>query len=190
MPLDPTTLTSERLVLRPLRAADADALFAIFSDSAVTRYWSSTAWTTMQQARDYIAAAAEGLASGSALRLGIELAASGELVGQAALYAFQPANRRCDAGYALARAHWGKGYVSEAMTALLEHGFGALDLNRVEADIDPRNTASARALTRLGFEREGLLRERWMVGGEITDTEFYGLLKRDWEYRVTVNRAG
>jgi ribosomal-protein-alanine N-acetyltransferase len=183
MPFDVTALATERLRLRPLRATDADALFGIFSDSTVMRYWSSTAWTDARQASDYIAKAAEGLATGSMLRLGIELAATGELLGQAALYAFHQANRRCEIGYALGRAHWGKGYLGEALTALLDHGFGALNLHRVEADIDPGNTASAKALRRLGFEREGLLRERWIVGGEIADTEFYGLLKRDWDAR-------
>lgn len=183
MAFERTTLATERLLLRPLRAADADALFAIFSDTTVMRYWSSTAWTERQQAVDYIAKAKLGLASGAMLRLGIEAAAAGVLVGQAALYAFNPPNRRCEIGYALGREHWGKGYLGEALTALLDHGFTALHLHRVEADIDPANTASAKALARLGFQREGLLRERWMVGGEISDTEFYGLLKRDWDER-------
>ena len=56
-------------------------------------------------------------------------------------------------------------------------------LNRVEADIDPRNEASARTLERLGFRREGLLRERWIVGDEVSDTALYGLLQRDWYWR-------
>lgn len=184
MPIfETTSLTTERLVLRPLAAADAEALFVIFSDSEVMRYWSSSPWTTMQQAGQYIEAAGEDLAKGTSLRFGIEVAATGQLVGQAALYSFNQQNRRCDVGYALARASWSKGYLGEALAALLEHGFAALDLNRVEADIDPRNTASAKALGRLGFQREGLLRERWIVGGEICDTEFFGLLRSDWEAR-------
>lgn len=68
----------------------------------------------------------------------------------------------------------------EALRALLDHGFGALQLNRIEADIDPRNAASACSLERLGFTREGLLRERWIVDGEVSDTSLYGLLARQW----------
>jgi ribosomal-protein-alanine N-acetyltransferase len=180
---DPTTLATERLLLRPLVPADAGALFAVFSDTEVMRYWSSPAWTAIEQAGQYIASAEEGLLNGATLRLGIEVAATGQLVGQAALYSFDQQNRRCDVGYALGRAHWGKGYLREALEALLDHGFAELNLNRVEADIDPRNAASAKALRRLGFRQEGLMRERWIVGGEICDTEFYGLLKRDWEAR-------
>lgn len=178
-----TTFATERLLLRPLVAADAGALFAVFSDPEVTRYWSSPAWNDMEQAVQYIASAEEEISSGAAFRLGIEVAATGQLVGQAALHHFDQQNRRCEVGYALDRAHWGKGYLGEALAAMLEHGFTRLDLNRVEADIDPRNAASARALERLAFRHEGLLRERWIVGGEVCDTAFYGLLRRDWQTR-------
>jgi ribosomal-protein-alanine N-acetyltransferase len=178
---EPVTLMTERLVLRRLVAADAAALFAIFSDPEVMRYWSSTAWDSMQQADDYVASADAGIASGSDLRLGITLIDSGKLVGQVALYRFDRQNRRCDVGYALGRAHWGRGYLGEALGTMLEHGFAALGLNRVEADVDPRNAASAKTLERLGFKMEGLMPERWIVGGEVCDTAFYGLLKRDWE---------
>ena len=56
--------------------------------------------------------------------------------------------------------------------------------NRLEADIDPRNVASARSLVRLGFRQEGHLRERWVVNGEVSDTDLYGLLRIDWAARV------
>ena len=71
----------------------------------------------------------------------------------------------------------------EALRALLDFGFGELDLNRIEADIDPRNSASARTLERLGFTKEGYLRERWIVGDEVSDTALYGLLRREWMER-------
>jgi RimJ/RimL family protein N-acetyltransferase len=70
--------------------------------------------------------------------------------------------------------------MQEALGALLDFGFGELDLNRIEADIDPRNGASARTLERLGFKKEGYLRERWIVGEEVSDTAIYGLLRREW----------
>lgn len=59
--------------------------------------------------------------------------------------------------------------------------FGALELRRIEADIDPRNAASCRLVERLGFIREGLLRARWNVAGEICDSAIYGLLAQDRE---------
>jgi ribosomal-protein-alanine N-acetyltransferase len=58
-----------------------------------------------------------------------------------------------------------------------------MDLRRLEADTDPRNAPSIRALERLGFVREGLLRERWVVAGEVSDSALLGLLRRDWDAR-------
>jgi RimJ/RimL family protein N-acetyltransferase len=68
----------------------------------------------------------------------------------------------------------------EALTAFIGYGFAALDLNRLEADTDPRNERSMRLLERLGFAKEGHFRERWIVGGEVSDAAMYGLLRRDW----------
>lgn len=179
----PVTLTTERLMLRWLDERDAAAQYAVHSDDIAMRYWSGPAWTDMSQAHAWITQTLEGYRSGSGLRLGIALRETGEMIGNFNLYAFSESNRRCDVGYALNREYWGKGYLGEAMSAALDYAFNVLDLNRIEADIDPRNEASARLLERKGFQKEGYLRERWIVNGEICDTVFYGLLRRDWESR-------
>ena len=70
-----------------------------------------------------------------------------------------------------------------AVALLAGFAFDVLGLRRLEADVDPRNTASLRLLERLGFVREGHLRERWILGGEIQDAVFYGLLRREWAAR-------
>ena len=76
----------------------------------------------------------------------------------------------------MARARWGHGYMLGALRALVAIRVGELGLNR----IDPRNAASARSLERLGFVKEGHLRERWIVDGEVSDSDLYGLLRSDW----------
>ena len=90
---------------------------------------------------------------------------------------------RAELGYCLASAYWKKGYMLEALTALIDHAFGPMKLRRLEADVDPRNANSMRILGKLGFSQEGLLRERWNVNGEIQDTAFLGLLAREWRGR-------
>ena len=176
-------LHGERLLLRPLEGEDAPALMEIFSDPRVMHYWSTPPWTTLDQARALISDDLGALSCGKHLRLGVVLKSRGELVGTCSLFNLSPGCRRAEIGYALAHAHWGRGYLQEALTALLAHAFGPLGLNRIEADIDPRNLASARSLERLGFSREGLLRERWVVGEEVSDSALYGLLQRDWAAR-------
>ncbi|WP_295990797.1 GNAT family protein [Rugamonas sp.] len=177
---EPTHLNTERLALRPIIAADAPALLAIFSDPQAMRYWSSEPWTVLLQAEAYVDYITLGRQDGSALCFGVTLAAGGALIGTCTLYAFDHRNRRCEMGYMLSRAHWGHGYMPEALAAMLDHGFDTLDLHRVEADIHPDNAASERVLERLRFQREGRLRERWFVGGELSDSVIYGLLRADW----------
>lgn len=182
-PFTDLRLDTPRLQLRPLVAGDADALMTIYTDPRVTRYLARPAWTAIEQAHASIARDATALPAGEYLRLGVLLRGSTRVVGDISLFDFVPQCRRAEMGYSMAADHQGQGYMHEALTALVQHGFTALDLNRIEADIDPRNTASARSLERLGFVREGLLRERWIVAGEVSDTAFYGLIRRDWTDR-------
>jgi ribosomal-protein-alanine N-acetyltransferase len=178
-----TTLTTERLTLRWINLDDAPALYAMFRDPEVTRYWSTPPWTDIAQSRAFIEAAQADYANGTGLRFSIVLRETDDFIGSIKLYDFFDQNRRCDVGYALLQPYWGKGYLAEAITALLDYAFTELNLNRIEADIDPRNDASARLLERMAFQKEGYMRERWIVNGEVCDTAFYGLLKRDWDAR-------
>ena len=180
---DSLRLRTERLLLRPLGDADADAeaLLAFFSDPRVMRYWSTPPWAGIEQARAFIERSRDAMRTGEALRLGLERIDDARLIGQCTLFDFVRPSRRAEIGYSMAAEAWGQGFMDEALRALLDHGFGALQLNRIEADIDPRNAASARSLERLGFTREGLLRERWIVDGEVSDTALHGLLARQWQ---------
>jgi ribosomal-protein-alanine N-acetyltransferase len=180
MPLfEPITLTTPRLVLRPLCHEDAHALFAIWSDTDAMRYFSFPAMTRFDQAMDRVARQLKTSADGKDLVCAIELRATGEVLGDCALFHADEQCRRAEIGFCLQRAHWGRGYMSEAASTLIRHAFGTLNFRRIEADIDPCNVASARLLERLGFIREGLLRERWIVGDEVSDSALYGLLERD-----------
>jgi RimJ/RimL family protein N-acetyltransferase len=180
---DSIVLPTQRLTLRFLSEADLPALYEIFSYPEVSRYLSWPPWTHRSQAEQMLADTKEGYRTRSALQLGIERRADHALVGTCSLFHFHVASRRAEIGYVLGRPYWGSGYMHEALQALLHYTFQTLDLNRLEADIDPRNQASARTLERLGFQKEGHLRERWIVNGEISDTWLYGLLRREWQER-------
>ena len=172
-------IRTARLELRPLREADVAALFGIHSDPEVMRYWDAPIWQSDERGRAMVARDLD-LATGDYLRLGIELAASGKLLGTCALWGINAQCRRAEIGFILGSGNWGHGYMHEALSALLGYAFAALDLNRIEADTDARNERSARVLRRLGFSQEGLFRERCIVEGEISDAAMYGLLRREW----------
>jgi RimJ/RimL family protein N-acetyltransferase len=179
-PFEPIVISTESLTLRFLHEADLPAIYAIFSHPEVMRYWSYPPWTDLSQAQQWLIRVQQGYGTGDALQFGIERRADGVLVGTCTLFQFHIASRRAEIGYALGRPYWGSGYMHNALQALLGYAFQTLDLNRIEADIDPRNVASARTLERLGFQKEGYLRERWIVNDEISDTCLYGLLRREW----------
>jgi [ribosomal protein S5]-alanine N-acetyltransferase len=184
---DTLTLRTERLRLRALRAEDAAALFAISSDPEVMRCWSTPPWPSAGEAHTLIARDARELPAGEHVRLGIERHEDGRLIGACSLFALVKPCRRAELGYGLSRTAWGRGHMHEALCALLGFGFDELGLNPVEADIDPRNQPSARSFDRPGFRKEGHLRERWIVDGEVSDSVLYGLLGADW--RRTAGRA-
>lgn len=181
MPLPTPTLRTARLLLRPFTPADADAIFALQSNPQVLRYWDSPPWSERARAERFIAKCQQMEQDGSGARLAIERRADGAFIGWCVLFEWNPGYRSAGMGYCLDDAAWGQGFATEAAGALLQWAFDTLDLNRVQAETDTRNTASARVLEKLGFVREGTLREDCVVNGEVSDSWVYGLLRREWK---------
>lgn len=174
------TLPTERLLLRPLRTSDAPSVMVLFTDTGFMQFGTTPPFTSMDQAHALITRDVSAMASGERLRLGIERLADHALIGICTLFNLDRQCRSAEIGYGLLADAWGQGYMHEALVALLDHGFGAMQLNRIEADIDPRNTRSAHSLQRAGFVQEGVLRESCIVNGALTDSARYGLLRREW----------
>jgi ribosomal-protein-alanine N-acetyltransferase len=179
------TLRGSRVILRRLTVDDVDALYAIFSDPEVSRFLAIPRHRDRADTERFLAAIQEGFRAGSLYQWGIEQA--GRLAGTCTLGDIDWGNRRAEIGFALGRSAWGQGLMPDALRALIEHGFGALGLHRIEADVDPRNEASLRLLDKLGFRREGYLRERYLKDDEIQDSVFLGLLRGDWKPLATEN---
>jgi RimJ/RimL family protein N-acetyltransferase len=175
------TITTPRVVLRWISEDDIDGLFNVFSDPQVMRYWSTVPLANREAAAELQREIAASNESNTIIKWGLALRDSNSLIGTTTLFNLNLDNGRAEIGYAMARAYWGKGYMQEALQALVSHAFEVLELRRLEADVDPRNAASIRTLEKLGFQREGFLRERWHVNGEIQDALFYGVLRREWE---------
>ena len=177
-------LVTDRLVLRETAPFDVDAVFEMESDPVAMRYWSHLPMREVAEARAAVERAMGYFASRVGLRWALTRPEENRLLGHVSLFNFSEQSGRADLGYGLARPHWGRGLMHEALTAVVEYAFGPLGLRRLEADVDPANAASLRAVERLGFQREGLLRERWQVGETISDSVVLGLLARDWKARA------
>jgi ribosomal-protein-alanine N-acetyltransferase len=180
------TLETRRLLLPPIAAGDAEALFDIFSDAETMRFMdcplSRTVGDTLGVIERWMFVFPEWHATWA-----IVLRQTGGLIGMINYHHRDPWNRHVEVGYALARQHWRQGLTSEALGAVLAHCFETLGSNRVEATIHPENHAAARLAEQFGFRCEGgPLRQRKLVAGEYRDVMIYGLLRQEWLFRQAV----
>jgi [ribosomal protein S5]-alanine N-acetyltransferase len=181
MSLPTPSLHTPRLRLRPFQDADVDDVFALQSNAFVLRYWDSPPWTDRGRAERFLTVCRQMADVGTGARLAVDRAADGAFIGWCTLNDWNPDYRSASLGYCFAEAAWGHGYATEAAGALVRWAFQTLDLNRVQAEADTRNVASARVLEKLGFVCEGTLREDCVVNGDVSDSWVFGLLRREWQ---------
>lgn len=174
------TLEAARLRLRPYLDSDATALFALYGDPKVTRYWSHPAWTDPAQAHLYLSLRRDEPTT-IVHAWAIADKASNELIGALTFFSISGLHARAEVGYSLLSNLQGRGLGNEALSTALKYGFETLNLFRIEADVDPRNIGSIKLLEKLNFQREGFLRQRWRVNGEVCDSILFGLLKEDYQ---------
>ncbi|GGC62249.1 GNAT family N-acetyltransferase [Undibacterium terreum] len=183
----PLSIPSSRLTIRPIEERDLEAVFKCYNHHDVMRYCPPTRWGTLENARKWLVRIRQRVAEGNAMQFVIELKGPATVIGTCVLFKIDEGSLRAEIGYALGRDFWGAGYIHEALSALIDYTFNTMSLHRLEAEIDPRNEASARSLLRLGFVLEGTLRERWIDEDEVSDAGLYGLLARDWFARKDKN---
>lgn len=181
-------LTTARLVLRELTLADAGWYVTHFSRPEIISGQGYPAPDGLEGAREELQRYVIDLAvQGTGGRWGIALKDHAALVGSAGFYDWDHKTRAAEIGYDLAAEHWGKGLMHEALTAIIDHCFKRLDLNRLQAIVMPRNERSKQLLTRLGFVREGRLRQHGVdENGRLCDDLVFALLRREW--RPTTQR--
>ncbi|HET6483436.1 MAG TPA: GNAT family protein [Actinoplanes sp.] len=173
-------ITTDRLILRRFRKADAEPLAAYRSDPEVARYQSWDAPFSRLRAET---AVANFIASDPDqpgwFQYAIERTADRVLIGDVAVH-LHDNQKQAEIGFTLAREHQKQGYAFEAVTAVLDRLFRVQGLHKVAGECDSRNVDSAALLERLGFTREGLLRQQTYLKGEWTDDLIYGLLAPEW----------
>lgn len=180
----PEPIETDRLRVRIVAQSDLIALLDVNGDDIATRFLPYATWTSMADAQAWYQRMLKIQATGAALQFVVELVATSRAIGTCLLFRYDEASARAELGFVLGRVHWGTGYMTEALTALIRHAFGTMALRRLEAEVDPANTSSGRLLERLGFAKEGLLRQRWITKGKPTDVEVFGLLRDEWANTV------
>jgi RimJ/RimL family protein N-acetyltransferase len=145
------SLTTRRLLLRQIVPGDAERLFAIRSDEETMKFFGHEPHATLDETKDVVRQMEERYVRKAALHWVITLQGDERLIGACNLFHFDEGFHCAETGYELNRAFWGKGIMTEAMSAILTFGFSELGLHRVEAIIDIANERSKSLLVKLGF---------------------------------------
>jgi ribosomal-protein-alanine N-acetyltransferase len=182
-------LVTPRLRLRQITSADAVALFAIHSDTEWMKWYGVDPVIQQNQADELAELFASWFHAGTGYRWGLERQEDRQLIGTCGLFRWNKSWHNCVTGYEIARNCQGRGYMREALTAILDFGFDQMGLHRVQAETHPDNAASIGLALRLGFRYEGVHREQAFWAGRFHDLNCYSLLANDW-HLLTRRKAG
>jgi [ribosomal protein S5]-alanine N-acetyltransferase len=174
----PKSLKTDRLSLRKAKLADAEAIFRQYAtDPEVTKYVSWRAHRNLEETRDYMRMCSLAWDVGKAFHWVIECALDKQVMG---MMIARVDAEKWELGYVLARQHWGRGFMTEALRELIAWALKQEDIFRVWAVCDVENLASARVMEKSGMQREGVLR-RWSVHPNLSpeprDSYCYAIVK-------------
>ncbi|BFH68950.1 putative N-acetyltransferase YoaA [Paenibacillus dendritiformis] len=173
-------LLTERLLLRAMEERDCRDLFDLYSLEEVVRYTPLEPFRSMQDVIREWNWHQEIFAEQSGLRWVIEDKSSAKVIGTCGFLQYEKTHRRIELGYDLAPPYWGRGVMTEAARRVLSFGFRDMGVNRIEAKIDPENIASERLLLRLGFQKEGVMRQHEFEKGRYVDIAVFSLLRSEY----------
>jgi RimJ/RimL family protein N-acetyltransferase len=174
----PQTLKTERLKLRKVKLSDAEAIFRQYAqDPEVTRYVSWRAHHSLDETREYVRMCLLAWDVGKAYHWAIERLEDKQVIG---MVIARIVGEKWELGFVLARAYWGRGYMTEAVRGLVAWALKQKEIYRVWAVCDTDNVASARVMEKAGMQREGTLR-RWSVHPNLSleprDSYCYAIVK-------------
>ncbi|HAM79268.1 GNAT family N-acetyltransferase [Ornithinibacillus bavariensis] len=173
-------LETKRILLRQIEKGDAQAIFEYLSDKEVMKHYGTEPFQTVDEAIRAISRYESLFMEKRGIRWGITLKGDNKVIGSCFFYDMVAEHYRTDIGFVLNKNYWGQGNAQEAVKAAINYGYEYLNINRIQAVIEPANVASQKLVERLGFLREGLLRSYEYFCGKFDDLYMFSLLKSDF----------
>ncbi|WP_071645385.1 GNAT family N-acetyltransferase [Planococcus versutus] len=158
---------------------DSADMFLYLSDKEVMKHMELEPFQTEKETLDEIGWYQKIFKESTGIRWGITHKENGRVIGSCGFFYTHPEHSRTEIGYELSKEYWGKGIVSEALEAIILYGFQHFQLERIEALVEPANSASSKLLEKNGFKQEGLLRHYEFTCGKFDDLYIYSRLKGD-----------
>ena len=173
-------LETDRLILREMTVDDVEFYFHHFNDNKIVEGSCHPGPENLEDSEEELERyCIKPFKENRGVRWGIVRKGSRELVGTCGYYDWNKTARRAEIGYDLDPAYWGEGIMTESLRAILEYGFEDMELNRIQAIIDSKNTRSIKLIRRLGFKKEGVLRQNSYFNGQFRDDVVFSLLKKE-----------
>nr|WP_242056873.1 GNAT family N-acetyltransferase [Planktothrix sp. FACHB-1355] len=178
---DLPVLETDRLLLRKLNWEDTNDMFEYASDPEVSQWTTWSVHESIADTKTFLNAVINEYANHEVSPWGIQHKADGKIIGTCGFVDWIYNDDRAEVGYALSRKYWGKGYMTEAVRAVIDFGFRTMELNRIEARCKIENIASARVMEKVGMQFEGILREHLFAKGSYHDLKIYAILWKEWD---------
>ena len=173
------TLNTHRLRLRRLTMRDASDIYRYSRDPQVALHVLWDAHRSIGESRSYLRYMLRLYRNHEPASWGIEWKQTGQIIGTIGFMWIQSDNASAEVGYSLSREYWNMGIMTEALKAVIRHGFGSMNLNRIEAQHETGNPASGAVMRKCGMRHEGTMRQRLYNKGRYVDVELYAILRGD-----------
>lgn len=170
------TLNTNRLLLRQLVADDVENIRILRSDERILKYLLINKCNSLDEAREFINRINTNIENNESIYWGISIKNENKIIGTFCIWHITEENSRAEIGYVLHPQWQGKGFMNEALKAVLNYGFEILDLHSLEANVDPANTASIKLLEKNGFVKEAHFKENIFHGQRFIDTAIYSII--------------
>ena len=176
-------ITTDRLLIRKLGIGDAEDIYAVSRNPAVSRFVLWETHRSIADSRSMLRGILRAYRAQEPATLGIVLRQTGHVVGTIGFLWIDREHNAAEIGYSLAEELWNQGLMTEALQAMLKFGFEALRRGGVGGGWDVRNTGSGRVMRKAGMQKEGVLRQRLYNKGEYIDVELWSILASDYEQK-------
>ena len=173
------TLETPRLILRRIVMSDAKDIFAYSCDEEVARHVLWSAQESVSEAKEYCRFMMRKYRNDEPSSWGIIEKKTNRLVGTIGFMDYSEDNASAEVGYSLAHWLWNGGYMTEALSCVIDYAFETMELNRIEAQHELTNPSSGRVMEKCGMRREGVLRQRLYNKGRYVDVALYAILRSD-----------
>lgn len=179
--IDFPQLQTERFILRKCEEKDQQDILDLYSNEAVVKYMTFAPFTSLQEAKNEMGWYKNIFENQSGLRWMIQELKENKIIGTCGFLNYEKAHNRIEIGYDLHPDYWGKGIMTEVASCIIDFGFSCMKLNKIEAKVETNNEMSIRLMSKLGFYKEGVLRQHEFEKGKYVDLAVFSKLYAEYQ---------